>query len=540
MNRSLSTYAITPVELKGVRLKISKVPEVKSSRRSNLFGWRKCSDASSFDSINDDEHELHPSMRAVIWCQQDESSNGVVAERILSCPLEVVSEDEDGGMIMNCVWPDGAILYVPNVSHANNEEQVTLGLGIQMQNEALLSIGTASVSFLGCGSTFLIFLPIKQSEDQVGNDRYNFDVSSSRMSTVLDMIDAELSNFVVDEFSKKSSMTLFSENRTTKSEYVEDDWKPWEADDIKIQKVDDFSFEPLVYEDVNAVEQMDQIASVESVASVEQEEQTDYVEAMKTLEIFEVKTTINDAINDYPSTRLNFLIDEEKNGDNGDIKTVGLKGKRTQSNVDYPSSLIEFTHETGDMNQVEFTDDAVRSPGKRTKKPAKMIFKDLEGILKRRPKDTLKKNNKPTGKSTCTVATASTCSSVSSEITPDLRSSDITAEESDVAGCGAGCGSALVELIDIISRRNCVQKNFELCLEEFFDAADDNSFASESLYSESVCQDVHKSKKVNGQGIPVRKKVDEQSLVEEVELLAHARTKKKKKRFVNKSKLVEL
>lgn len=168
MNRSLSTYAITPVELKGVRLKISKVPEVKSSRRSNLFGWRKCSDASSFDSINDDEHELHPSMRAVVWCQQDESSNGVVAERILSCPLEVVSEDEDGGMIMNCVWPDGAILYVPNVSHANNEEQVTLGLGIQMQNEALLSIGTASVSFLGCGSTFLIFLPIKQSEDQVG------------------------------------------------------------------------------------------------------------------------------------------------------------------------------------------------------------------------------------------------------------------------------------------------------------------------------------------------------------------------------------
>eukprot|EP00985_Skeletonema_marinoi_P017951 scaffold9969_cov108-Skeletonema_marinoi.AAC.1 len=499
MNRSLSTYAITPVELKGVRLKISKVPEVKSSRRSNLFGWRKCSDASSFDSINDDEHELHPSMRAVVWCQQDESSNGVVAERILSCPLEVVSEDEDGGMIMNCVWPDGAILYVPNVSHANNEEQVTLGLGIQMQNEALLSIGTASVSFLGCGSTFLIFLPIKQSEDQVGNDRYNFDISSSRLSTVLDMIDAELSNFVVDEFSKKSNMTLFSENRTTKSEYVEDDWKPWEADDIKIQKVDDFSFEPLVYEDVNAVEQMDQVASVESVASVEQEEQTDYVEAMKTLEIFEVKTTINDAINDYPSTRLNFLIDEEKNGDNGDIKTVGLKGKRTQSNVDYPSSLIEFTHETGDMNQVEFTDDAVRSPGKRTKKPAKMIFKDLEGILKRRPKDTLKKNNKPTGKSTCTVATASTCSSVSSEITPDLRSSDITAEESAVAGCGAGCGSALVELIDIISRRNCVQKNFELCLEEFFDAADDSSFASESLYSESVCQDVHKSKKVNGQ-----------------------------------------
>eukprot|EP00984_Skeletonema_dohrnii_P032082 scaffold25498_cov67-Skeletonema_dohrnii-CCMP3373.AAC.1 len=77
---------------------------------------------------------------------------------------------------------------------------------------------------------------------------------------------------------------------------------------------------------------MDQVASVESVASVEQEEQTDYVEAMKTLEIFEVKTTIKDARNDYPSTRLNFLIDEEKNGDNGDMKTIGLKGKRTQSN----------------------------------------------------------------------------------------------------------------------------------------------------------------------------------------------------------------
>ena len=481
MNSNLSTYAITPVELKGVRCKISKVNEGKSRQRTSFFGWRKCSDAST---VSDDEgsEDSYPSMRAVVWCQQDESSTGVAAESILSCPMKVVSTDEYGEMNMNCLWPDGSKLYVSNVS---NEEQVTLRLGIQVQNEALLSIGTARVSSTGCGSTFLIFLPIEQS-DQVGNERYEFDVSSSRLSTVMDiMTDANLGNFFVNQSmtfltpNAGSNVALISNNGTTTSEYVEDNWKLWETDDVVNNKFDDFSFEP-VFEDVPA-------------ASLEQGEQGNLVEAG--------------------------VEDESKPKDCFDdsLRPRCLSGKGGQSDVDeesidYPTSLIEFKGETGEINQVEFTDDAA---------PKKAAFtKNLDRLLKRQPRE----NNATSGKSTCTVTTASTCSSTSSDITPEREAfymvcSDNTAEE-DVS---RGCCSTFAEIIDIISRRDCVQRNFELCLEELLDDDDDNSFLSEANYSV-------KSKRGNRKFVRVRRSY----LVKEDKFM------KKKKRFTSNKKAVEL
>ena len=575
MNSSLSTYAITPVELKGVRCKISKKkPEGKIRRRSSssLFSWRKCSDTSTVNGDDDDdeeeEEELLPSIRAVVWCQQNKSPNCGVADSVLSCPMEVVSEDEDGGMIMNCVWPNGALLYVPDGFLDTNKGGMTLGLGIQVQNDALLEIGTASVSLIDCGSAFLAFLPVKQSEEQVDNGRYLFDVSSSRLATVLDMIDETLN--LADSYqpflssskkAKESNVTLYpsshvSEYGTTTSEYVEDDWKPWETDDVEInvfERADDFSFEPVVYEDVDA-EHAELKKSVEPVESVEQGEQADQVEAAKTLQIATTaKTVKDDARRDDPLSLT--VIKEEKNGDNGDTRPVRvdrqdktmiedcfddmfgpncLYGKRMQSNaneevVDYPSSLIEFKDETGEINHIEFTDDNAGHEPKTPvasdvspEDPAKMspdiIIKDLEGLLRRWPKDFLKRRNKTTrGKSTVTVATASTCSS----------SSDKTLEE-DFA---PGCGCSLAGLVDIIKNRNCIEKNFELCLEEFFDAAadDDNSFASESYYSVSVCTDVIKNKRATS----VRRN-DDESKVEEIEMLPHV--PKKKKGFIRNLK----
>ena len=407
MNTSVSTFVISPVELKGLRCKISK----KSRRRTRLFGWRKCSDSSIVDGSKDDKEELHPSMRAAVWCQRDESSKGVAAERILSYPMEVVSEDEDGGMIMTCAWPDGTKLHASNVSRDTKEEQVTLGLGIQVQNEELLSIGSAIVSFSGSGSKFLTFLPTNQSVNQVKKLRYEFDVSSTKLNTILDLehgleFGANWSHFVDDQLpnSKKSNVASLAENGSPKSEYAGDDWKLWETDDIKSDKVDDFSFEP-------AEMQMESVAAAGRVA--------------------------------------------------------GVKTAFEASN----------------------------------------------------------------GKSTSTVATASTCSSTTTDMTreEDLGLTDITAEE----GVATGCGSTLAELFDIITRRNCVQRNFELCLEEFFDAADENSFASETHYSVTMCREVRKSKKVSCKGA-AKRNVDEQSL------LANTTPMNKKKGFVDKVRAVEL
>lgn len=496
MNDTLSTYAITPMELKGVRCKISKVDEGKNRQRRSLFGWRKCSDSSTTSGYEDESEASYPSMRAVVWHQQD---------KILSCPMEMVAKDEYGEMIMNCVWPDGDRLYVTN---AASEEQVTLRLGIQVQNKAMISIGTARVSSTGCGSTFLIFLPIEQS-DQVGDDRYEFDVSSSRLSTVMDMADANLSNFFVDQSmpflspNAEANGSLISDNGTTTSEYVEGDWKLWETDDVESSKVDDFSFQP-VFEDVSA-------------ASVEQEDLLNPMEAVKKLEIVELKAAIDDARSDYSSSLVS--VEEEKIGD---IKTVGvedeskpkdcfdestlpticLSGKGGQSNgnedfIEYPTSLIKFKRGTGEINQVEFTNDAV------PKKSAATRY--LNRLLQRQARE----NKASSGKSTCTAATASTCSSATSDITPDREtfymacSDNNTVETGDVA---RGCCSTFAEIIDIISSRDRLQENFELCLEELLDADDDDSFVSEAIYSV-------KSKR--GKSVRVRRKY----LVEEDEFM---------------------
>lgn len=506
MNSSLSTYAITPMELKGVRCKISKVNEGKSRQRRSLFGWRKCSDSSTVSGYEDESEDSHPSMRAVVWHQQ---------EKILSCPMEVISMDEYGMMILNCVWPDGDKLYVTNVA---NEEQVTLRLGIQVQNEAIISIGTARVSSTGCGSTFIIFLPIEQS-DQVGDDRYEFDVSSSRLSTVMDMADANLSDFFVNQSmpflspNAESNGALISNNGTATSEYVEGDWKLWESDDVESSKVDDFSFQP-VFEDMSA-------------ASVEQQgEQANLMEGVKKLEIVEVKTGIDVARSEHSSSLV--IAQEEK--DNGDIKTVGvedeskpkdcfddtlrpscLSGKVAQPNasedfIEYPTSLIKIKAKTGEISQVEFTNDAVPKTSAATRY--------LDRLLKRQARE----NNASSGKSTCTVTTASTCSSASSDTEREafyMACSDNTVETGSVS---RGCCSTIAEIIDIISSRDRLQENFELCLEELLDADDDDSFVSEAIYSV-------KSKR--GKSIRVRRKY----LVEEDEFVMN------KKRF---AKTVEL
>lgn len=473
MNSTLATYAVTPVELKGVRCKISKVNEGESRQRRSLFGWRKCSDSSTVSGYEDEDEskDSYPSMRAVVWHQQD---------KILSFPMEVISKDEYGRMIMNCVWPDGDKLYVTNVS---NEEKVTLRLGIQVQNEAMISIGTARVSSTGCDSTFLIFLPIEQS-DQVGDDRYEFDVSSSKLSTVMDTADANLSNFFVNQSmpflspNAESSGALISDNgtTTTTSEYVENDWKLWETDDVENSKFDDFSFQP-VFEDVSA-------------ASVEQGEQANLMEAVKKLEIDEVKTAIDDARSDYSSS---LVIVEEvtgENGENGENKTLGVedeskpkdcfddtlrpsclseKGEQPNANedlIEYPTSLIKFKSETGEVDQVEFTNDAV--PRKST------ATRYLDRLLKRKARE-----KKASAQS---VTTASTCSSSSSEAFYNVACSDSTVEE-DVS---RGCCSTFSEILDIISSRDRLQENFALCLEELLDADsclcadDDYSFVSEA------------------------------------------------------------
>ena len=389
MNISPSTFVISPVELKGLRCKISK----KSHRRTRLLGWRKCVDADK-----DEKEELHPSMRAVVWLQQDESSKeGVADERIMSCPMEVVSEDEDGGMIMTCAWPDG-----PNLSHGTNDGQVTLMLGMQVQDEELLSIGTARVSFSDRGPTLLTFLPTKQSK----NVRYEFDVTSAKLNTLLDLFDADWNHFVVDQLAnaKKSNGTLLAENETPTSQYADNDWL-WETNDFKSEKVDDFSFEP-------AERQMELAAAADRKARV------------------------------------------------------------------------------------------------------KAAFDN--------------------GKSTNSIATASTCSSTNSDMSPEGRT-DITAE-----GDAPGCGSTFAELIEIITRRNCVQKNFELCLEEFFDAADDNSFASDTIYSVSMCREVRKKKKTKKKSKKVRGKGAPERNVYEQPLMTNTNLMKKKKGVVNKLKTVEL
>jgi len=310
---------------------------------------------------------------------------------------------------------------------------------------------------------------------------------------------------------------------TTTTEYVEDDWKPWETDDYEI-KVDDFSFEPVLYEDVYAAEQLERVEWMESV---------------------EKKVTDNGRSGDPSSFA---VIGEGGNGSYGIIKRVGadrqdesmmednhdvigpvsLCWKGTQSNateeiVDYPSSLVEFKDETGKINQVEFTDDAGDrpnlagvsdvSPGENhAKKPADIV-KDLECLLKLRPNDFLNRRIYATKrKSSCTVSTASTCSS----------SSDNTFVP---AGCGFLTGF--------------VKRNFDLCLEEFFDADDDNSFASDSYYSVLVCKNVNR-RKIN---VPVRRNevgLDEQSHVEkEIEIIAPVPIKKKN-RFADNLKRISI
>jgi hypothetical protein len=85
-----------------------------------------------------------------------------------------------------------------------------------------------------------------------------------------------------------------------------------------------------------------------------------------------------------------------------------------------------------------------------------------------------------------------------------------------------------------------VQKNFELCLEEFFDAADDNSFASDTIYSVSLCREVRKKKKTKKKSKKVRGKGAPERNVYEQPLMTNTNLMKKKKGVVNKLKTVEL
>jgi hypothetical protein len=511
MHSSLAAYAITLIELKGVRL--SHKRKGKSHWRSSLFGWKKkCCDPGDADY-----EAFPPSMRVVVWrYQQDDVSTGVEVESILSCPMEEVSRDEDGGIVMNCEWPDGSLLYVPN-DWLSNEGEITLGLGILSQNEALLPIGTVTVSFYGCCSYFLTFLPLKKTDEKIYHEKYDFDVNTSILGTVLDYIASdESSRLSVSQNGKDSNVILdplLSEVSETTQFECEDWKKPWDAFE-ETEKVDDFSFGPVVVQ-LEQVEHVQQKEQVEQTEKMEQSVETEQVEKAeceeKTVEVSA------DVRSDDPSSPS--VIEEEKN-DNiippayvehkdksvaGDCcnqilgsflygKMTHLEKRSTAEVVEYPTSLIAFKDVSGETNHVEFTDDGDYRPSTPARfkqfirdayqtretasyeslKKTDEILKDLEELLlKKRPKYFLNKRNR--GKSSSTVSTASTSSSSSN--TSQEKNNSIYEEE-----FAPGCGFALAGLVDVIRSRECGERTFGLCLDELSDE-DDDSFDSESHFS---------------------------------------------------------
>ena len=103
------------------------------------------------------------------------------------------------------------------------------------------------------------------------------------------------------------------------------------------------------------------------------------------------------------------------------------------------------------------------------------------------------------------VAGISVCSSETSKEGSCLQANSTNTMQDDKQGKYSqdfvpGCGFTLAGLVDLIN----IHPNCELCLEEFFDKDDDDSFTSESYYSvydhASVNTDIVTNKKATYQG----------------------------------------
>lgn len=500
MSGSMSSYAISLVAFKGLRYK-----EVKSRRRSSLFSWKKRSDDVS--TVSADESP-HPSMRAVV-------SNGYDGFDVFSYSMEEVNRDEDGWITMDCVWPEGALLYIPN-ELLDGKRELKLSLGLQVDNQVPFKLGSVTVSFFDCESTYLSFLPVKQLEEQITNQLYEFDVSSSRLATVLDMIDENL-NYVNDpschsflscSSPMKTSVANIASDPTSK--YVQDNWMPFEPDFETEQKANDFSFEPI------AVVAEQKVETNLTDIGRRSEDQSPLLDNND-------KGMLGAGIGPPAGVELSCCDDglvpmciatygDIENPSSGVDETV-------DETVDYPSSLLVLKEMAGEkLGDVEYTDDGVYTPHMPaiTASGALEIIEDLGSLLKLKRKEKRKESEK--GKSSSTVSTASTSSNSTNTMQDDKQSHKYSDPGEDFV---PGCGFTLAGLVDLIN----IHPNCEICLQEFFDKDDDDSFATESYYSvydhASVMTDIVTNKRASeGFSSLSRGSFSEQSHKEQIEMLA--------------------
>lgn len=515
MSGSMSSYAISLVAFKGLRYK-----EVKSRRRSSLFSWKKRSDDVS--TVSGDESP-HPSMRAVV-------SNRYDGVDVFSYSMEEVNRDEDGWITMDCVWPEGALLYISN-ELLDSKRELKLGLGLQVDNNQVVPLGNVTVSLLGLQSTYLSILPVKQLEEQITNQLYEFDVSSTRLTTVLDMIDENLKyvndpscqSFLSCSSPMKASVANIASDPTT-SEYVQDDWMPFESDFETEQeaKIDDFSFEPVLVVAEQKVE-----TNLTDIGR-RSEDQSPLLDNND-------KVMLGAGIGPSAGVELSCCDDglvpmciatygDIENPSSGADETVA---ETVDETVDYPSSLLVLKEMAGEqLGDVEYTDDGVYTPHMPaiTASGALEIIEDLSSLLKLKRKEKRKESEK--GKSSSTVSTASTSSNSTNTMQDDKQgkySQDFV----------PGCGFTLAGLVDLIN----IHPNCELCLEEFFDKDDDDSFASGSYYSvydhASVNTDIVTNKKATyhdeGFSSLSRGSFSEQSHKEQIEMLAKSPLRRKRR-----------